>query len=82
MLITEPGLTWTRAYSADDVNGGTYTEYRCVEHPRLTRLVQRPNDSEPYCESYHVRGLVNYYHTPAQALAAMRANPEPAREPV
>lgn len=74
-LITEPGLTWQRVKMADGQRGASFTEYRCVEHPRLTRMVQRQNRDADFVEFYHVDGVGNYYHTPQQALVAMRSNP-------
>lgn len=76
MILTEPGLTWRRIAIGDAARGGHFSEYRCIEHPRLARLVQRPNDSEPYVETYHVQGIAaQYYRSADDALAAMRANP-------
>ena len=80
MIVTEPDLTWKRIAIGDAGRGGHFTEYRCVEHPRLTRLVQRPNDSAPYVVTYHVEGIAaQHYADPVDALAAMRANPLPCR---
>lgn len=81
MIATETGLTWRRVGMGDAGRGGRFHEYRCVEHPRLTRLVQRPNDAEPYAESFHVDGITQYYHTEGAALTAMRANPGQPHEP-
>lgn len=76
MIITEPGLTWRRTAVGDSSRGGSFMQYTCVEHPRLTRLVQRPNRDAEFTEVYCVDGIAaQFYHTPSEALAAMRANP-------
>ena len=76
MIVTEPGLTWRRAAVGDSAGGGSFTQYQCVEHPRLKRLVQRPNRDAEYTEVYCVEGIAaQFYHTPTEALIAMRANP-------
>jgi hypothetical protein len=56
------------------VSGGECSEHRCRQFPRVTRLVQRPNKDEDWITTFHVDGLVNYYHSADEALAAMRAN--------
>lgn len=75
-MITELGIVWRRVrFDTDEVHGGSFAEYACDEHPRLTRIVQRQNTDAEYVETFHVSGLVQYYHTPGEALDAMRANP-------
>lgn len=76
MILTENGLTWRRVRAdVDATTGGYSTEYRCVEFPRLTWLVQRATRDLDDVSAYHVDGLVNYYPDARTALAAMLANP-------
>lgn len=58
----------------DGTTGGECTEHVCRQHPRLTRLVQRPNRDAEWITTYHVRDVSNYYATPEAALAAMASN--------
>lgn len=56
-------------------HGAAWTEYRCREQPRLTRMIQRANAEGEYVETFHVDGIGNYYHTEDAAVAAMESNP-------
>lgn len=77
MIVTEPGLRWRLAVRRNDpVYGGAASEYRCVEYPRLTRLVQRQSRDAEVVETYHVDGIeAQHYLTPTEALEAMESNP-------
>jgi len=75
VILDESGLTWQRTAMGDGARGATFSEYRCVEHPRLTRLTQRANHDAELVETYSVEGIGNYYHSAVEALAAMEANP-------
>ena len=76
MILDEAGLTW-RYESTEAVNdtGGLMRLYRCVEHPRITKIVQRPHRDEPWVERYYVQGLANWWRMPRNALEALRENP-------
>ena len=67
--------TWHAVQGGTGSHGARWTEYRAVEFPRLTRMVQRVSDQDDYIETYHVDGLTNYWHDEAAAVTAMRANP-------
>ena len=75
MILDESGLTWHAVQGGMDTHGSTFTEYGCLEYPRLTRLVQRATDDGEYVETYSVRGIANYYRSAAEAIEAMKANP-------
>ena len=80
-MIVADGLTWRgiRALSIADT-GGDCREYRCVEHPRLTRMVQRPNRDADAVETFHVKGVsTQHWHSAREAIAAAEANPCLAR---
>jgi hypothetical protein len=69
-------LTWTLIeWGNDPMVGGEFLEDRCDQHERITRLRQRPNREADWSESYHVAGLMNYYHSDKDAIAASEANP-------
>lgn len=76
MIMDESGLHWQRIAIGDAGRGGHFTEYQCLEHPRLHRLVQRPNRDSDYVETYTVDGIsAQHYHSAREALAAAKANP-------
>lgn len=54
--------------------GGECIERQCVQHDRLTSLTQRPNQESEFVTTYHVDGLAQIYHTPGEALQALREN--------
>lgn len=78
MILTEPDLTFRlRMRRNDPMTGGACSEYQCVQHPRLTLMVQRPNRDAACVETYHVDGIAaQFYRTAATALEAMEANPK------
>lgn len=76
MILDEFGLTWHATQGGMGDGGARWTEYRCLEHPRLSRLVQRPNSDSEFVETYHVAGIgAQHWHTAAEAIEAMEANP-------
>lgn len=78
LIIDEHGLTWrqTAPPRIDQRYGGECIERTCVQHPRVTQLVQRPNREADWVTTYVVDGIqAQYWHTAAEAIAAMRANP-------
>ena len=68
--------TWHAVQGGSGEHGAVFTEYRCVEYPRLTRMIQRANAEGEFFETYHVDGIGNYFHDEQAAIRAMRANPE------
>ena len=80
MTADENGLTW-RLVSSDQVTiheSGVISSmklYRCVEHPRISRVVQRANVDEPWIETFHLVGLPQHWHSAGEAVRASEANP-------
>jgi hypothetical protein len=75
MIVDEPGVTWRCVRAARGPRGEQLLEYDSPGRPRLRRMVQRPTPNGPVIESYHVQGLAQVYHTPGEAVAALRDNP-------
>lgn len=77
MISDENGFQWFRVLQQrDEATGGECTTYRCAEHSRLLRLVQRPNKDAPFTITYHVEGIAaQHYEGAGEALQAMEANP-------
>ena len=76
-MIEDSGLQWCwLSQHRDPSTGGECATWRCVEHPRLLWMEQRPNKDADWTNSYSVEGIAaQYYHSPADALLAMDANP-------
>ena len=80
MILDENGLSW-RQVSSDQVTNhdsgavSSMTLYRCVEHPRVSRVVQRANVDEPWIETFHLVGLPQFWHSAGDAVKAMEENP-------
>jgi hypothetical protein len=75
VILDEAGLRWQILRSAMGPHGEECVQRGCVQHKRITSLTQRPNADAGYVTLYYVDGLANQYHTPAEALRAMRENP-------
>jgi hypothetical protein len=75
MIADEAGCVWRCVRVAHGPRGEQLLEYDCPGRPRLRRMVQRPTADGPLIESYHVQGLAQVYHTPGEAVAALKANP-------
>lgn len=77
MITDESGLRWFRVLKqCDEGTGGECTTYRCAQHRRVMRLVQRPNRDAEFVETYTVDGIpAQHYHSADEAVAAMEANP-------
>lgn len=76
MILDESGLTWRRVFEERGPRGELCIRHDCVEHPRLYRLWQVPNQERGAIECYFVAGIeAQHWHTAAEALAAMWANP-------
>jgi hypothetical protein len=75
MILTD-GLHWFEVLKTRSPDGGECREMRCVEHRRVTMLVQRPTDDVDFVTTFHVDGIrAQHYHSAAEAVAAMEANP-------
>ena len=70
-------LTWRRTFEEQGPHGEQCVREDCREHPRVYVLRQRPNVDTDWIETFHVERIpVQHWHTAAEAVAAMRANPE------
>lgn len=74
MILDESGLTWKRFASGYGPQGSDFVEYRCPQHPRLSKVVQHQTGDAPAVETFHVDGLAQVYRTARQALQALAAN--------
>lgn len=70
-------LTWHLIEQRmDPPTGGECSECQCDQHPRVSRLTQRPNRDAEWITTYEVAGIAaQHYASAAEALAAMRSNP-------
>lgn len=75
MLIDEHGFAWACVRTDHGPRGEQLAEYRCEQHPRLSQLVQRSNQDEPYVATFHITGLAQVYRSLDAALEALRSNP-------
>ncbi len=75
MIITDGGLVWKHLHGGHGPRAEEFTEFAWDGDERLRRIVQRPNQDEPFMVTYHVVGLAQIYRTPDEAMQAMRDNP-------
>ncbi len=75
MIITNSGLVWRRLHGGHGPRAEECTDYAWDGDDRLRRIVQRPNQDEPFRVTYLVIGLAQIYSTAEQAMQALRDNP-------
>lgn len=76
-ILDEHGLFWRQQRrDIDPRYGGECIVRVCQQYPRVTQVVQRPNREAEWITTYHCAGLTaQHWHTAAEAIAAMEANP-------